>query len=101
MSNSLTAKKSSPRLVTIERIIGCTNENADLSTFTVSPDVRRVAYGAKRGEKWFAVVDSVEGKEYDAFLKGSQLVFDSPNFLHSLAVKNKEILSVDFQMSVE
>ena len=30
-----------------------------------SPDSKRVAYGVKRGEKVFVVVDGVEGKEYN------------------------------------
>ena len=29
------------------------------------PDSRRVAYGAREGEKWFVVVDGKEGKSYD------------------------------------
>ena len=43
-----------------------------------SPVSKRVAYYAKRGEKWFVVVDGVEGKEYDGYVKGSRIVFDSP-----------------------
>jgi len=34
-------------------------------SFSVSPDIKRVAYVAKAGDKEFAVVDGKEGKQYD------------------------------------
>ena len=34
-------------------------------SFTVSPDCKRVAYAATRGNRWFVVVDGQEGKKYD------------------------------------
>ena len=45
-----------------------------------SPDSKRVAYGAKRGSKWVAVVDGVEGRECDEIYDDS-LVF-SPDSQH-------------------
>jgi hypothetical protein len=44
-----------------------------------SPDSKRVAYGVRAGKGWFAVVDGVEGKPYEAM--GVYPVF-SPNSTH-------------------
>ena len=65
-----------------------------------SPDSKRFAYGAKRGGKWFVVLDGEEGKEkeYDGFLRGSKLVFDSPRKLHALAVRGDEIFLVTVEI---
>lgn len=57
-----------------------------------SPDSQRVAYEAQLGEKWIVVVDGVEGKGYDGFLRGSQIIFDSSERLHSLAINGNDIL---------
>ena len=64
-------------------------------SLVVSPDSKRFAYGAERGGKWFVVLDGEEGKEYDVFLRGSRLVFDSPNRLHGLARRGNEIFLVE------
>ncbi len=53
-----------------------------------SPDGQHVAYAAESGGKWSVVVDGQEGKAYDGILKGSRIVFDSPDSLHYLAVKD-------------
>ena len=50
-----------------------------------SPDSQHYAYVAKRGDKWMLVVDNVEVYTFDAYL--ADLVFDSPDTLHLLAVK--------------
>jgi Tol biopolymer transport system component len=46
-------------------------DNLTKSAPVFSPDSKRVAYIAVRGEKQFIVVDGVEGKEYDGILKGT------------------------------
>jgi hypothetical protein len=38
----------------------------EVSNSEVSPDGGHLAYAARRGKKWFAVVDGTEGPEYDA-----------------------------------
>ena len=58
----------------------------------------RLAYWAKRSGKWLVVVDGVEGKEYDGFLRGSRLVFDSPSQLHTLAGRGDEFLRVEVEI---
>ncbi|MCM8802981.1 MAG: hypothetical protein NC833_03995 [Candidatus Omnitrophica bacterium] len=65
---------------------------------TISPDSKRFAYGAVRGGKQFVVLDGLEGKEYDGFLRGSRLVFDSPNKLHALAARGTEIFLVEVEI---
>ncbi|MDW8026564.1 MAG: hypothetical protein RMK18_11970, partial [Armatimonadota bacterium] len=69
-----------------------------IGTLIFSPDSKHLAYGAERGKKQFVVVDGVEGKEYDCFLRGSKLVFDSPNRLHSLAVRGDKIFLVEVEI---
>jgi len=49
-------------------------------------------------QKWFVVVDGKEGKEYDGFLRGSELVFDSPKSFHTLAFRGIEIFRVEVQI---
>jgi hypothetical protein len=63
-----------------------------------SPDSRRVAYLAQRGDKALVVVDGVEGKEYEGFLGGGGLVFDSPTQLHALAVSGGELFRVEIEI---
>jgi hypothetical protein len=60
-----------------------------------------VAYSAARDDKWLVVVDGVEGKDYDALLPGSLLLFDSPTTLHTLAVSGTEILRVEIEVVEE
>ena len=67
-------------------------------SLTISPDSKRFAYGAERGGKQFVVLDGEEGKEYDGFLRGSKLVFDSPRELHALAVRGGEIFLVTVEI---
>jgi hypothetical protein len=53
---------------------------------------------ARRGKKKFVVVDGQEGKEYDDFLSGSKLVFDSPKSFHTLARRGNEIFRVEVEI---
>lgn len=69
--------------------------------FVVSPNSKRVAYMAERRGEWFVVVDGVEGKEYDTFIRGSKLVFDSPNLFHTLAFRGREIFRVEVEIVEE
>jgi dipeptidyl aminopeptidase/acylaminoacyl peptidase len=49
-------------------------------TLTVSPDGRRVAYVLKRGQKEVAVVDGVEGSEYDRIVQENVRFADTLRF---------------------
>jgi Tol biopolymer transport system component len=72
-----------------------------------SPDSQHLAYGAARVEKSLGaperrnsliIVDGLESKSYDGGLRGSTLIFDSPNSLHTLAHRNREIFRVELQI---
>ena len=60
-----------------------------------SPDSKRVAYAANKGNKWIVLVDGVEGFDYDGIVKGAKIVFDSSNQLHYLAGKGSRFYLVD------
>jgi hypothetical protein len=60
-----------------------------------------VAYAAQRPgwqSKGLVVVDGVEGKEYGEFVKGGELVFDSPNLLHAVVRRGFEYLRVEIEI---
>jgi hypothetical protein len=40
----------------------------------------------------------VEGKQYDNFLRGSKLIFDSPNVLYGLAIQGNEIFRIEVEI---
>jgi Tol biopolymer transport system component len=61
------------KLATSEVSLGRFISGGIEGTLTVSPDSSRLAYLAKRGDKWLVVVDGVERKEYDGIGKGSPL----------------------------
>ena len=103
-------------LVTEEVSLGKVAPGIAPKTRTISPDSKHMAYAAKRGGKWFVVVDGQDGKEYDedaqdgnaydGFLQGSRLVWDSPDSLwdslwhssdsfHSVAARGNEFLRVE------
>jgi hypothetical protein len=89
------------RLVTREVSLGKVHPGALPDTLAVSPDSRRVAYLAVRGGKWLVVVDGAEGNEYDAFLRGTKLVFDSPTALHGPAYRAGEFFRVEVEIIEE
>jgi len=62
-----------------------------------SPDSRHVAYVAQSGKGQCVVVDGREGKGYDSIVTigGGTALFDSPRTFRYLAVKQKEIYSVE------
>jgi len=63
-----------------------------------SPD-GKIAYWAKRSNMWRIVVKGVESEDYWEYLENSNLVFESPNFLHGIAFRDWEIMRVEIQIS--
>ena len=86
------------KLLTREVSLGKIHPDIIVETLTVSPDSKHFAYVAVRGKKQFVVVDGKEGKEYDGFLLGSKLVFDSPKSFHTLARRGIEIFRVEVEI---
>jgi len=86
------ALRAAPQVVDIE----------DISTEIgpiFSPDSARIAYWAQHGHKWLIVVDSAESKEYDGFLRGSNLVFESPKTLRALAILGNDAKQVGIEIT--
>ena len=65
-------------------------------SLTVSPDNMHVAYGARKGNKWFIVVDGQEGKQYDGIVEGT-LVFspDSKRVAYGAKMGKKWLVVID------
>jgi len=87
----------------MEKLISWIDSSILAASLQVSPDSKRVTYatlrrGILRREKWVVVVDGVEGKEYDIFLRGTKLIFDSAHTLHYLAVRGNRIYLVEEQL---
>lgn len=61
-------------------------------TATFSLDSKNIAYSAERRGKVFVIVNNIEGEKYDGFIKGSKLVFDNNNSLHTLVIRGEEFL---------
>ncbi len=80
-------EKSLNRIVSERFIVQIDFSSWISESFKVSPDSKRVAYAAGVDDKWFVVVDGEEGKEYDGFVGGGRIIFDSPDSLHHLALK--------------
>jgi len=80
------------KLAIREVSVGRIHPGINSKSLSVSPNSRRVAYAAGRGDKWLVVLDGVEEEECEDIVKGSRLVFDSPRQLHALAVRGDEFL---------
>ena len=53
-----------------------------------------MAYVAQHGEQWVVVVDGREGQPY-GMVRGSRIIFDSPDRLHYLGAKGADIYLVE------
>jgi len=95
------AQTARVRLATKEVSLGKVHPGIYPPSLTVSPDSRRVAYGTRSGSKQFVVVDGAESQEYDGFLPGSQLMFDTPTSLHALASRGQEIIRIEIDIVEE
>ena len=74
-------------------------DSISYNSLIFSPDSKRVAYGAKMGEKCFVVVDGDEGRQYKLFkfssLLGQGVVFNAPDSLYFLVYKGNDIYLVE------
>jgi Tol biopolymer transport system component len=83
------------RLVTREESLGKLLPGAEPNTLTVDANFQHVAYVVKRGEKELAVVDGVDGKEYDNISDHRNMLFspDGKRFAY-VAKRGKKTLVV-------
>jgi Tol biopolymer transport system component len=83
------------RLITREESSGELLPGAEMNTLTVDANFQHVAYVVKRGEKELAVVDGVEGKEYDNISDHCKMLFspDGRRFAY-VAKRGKKMLVV-------
>jgi hypothetical protein len=65
------------------------------SSLTFSADGAHLAYVARSGEKWVLVVDGVEVGTYDAFPASAPCIFDGPESLHAVALRERELVRVE------
>jgi len=85
------AEEKSPNREIAERLICQIDFSSwDQESLRVTPDSKHVAYVAGIGNKKFVVVDGKEEKQYDTIVRG-EVVFDSFNGLHYLAIKANSI----------
>ena len=81
----------------------------EVGSLLFDPDSRHFVFLAQDKKKAFIVVDGVEGNRYDSILKpptpkgkaSRNVVFDSAESFHYLAVKGKKILLVEEKILVE
>ena len=67
-------------------------------SLTVSPDNMHVAYGARKGNKWFVVVDGQEGKQYDGLTSGTPIFSpDNKRVAYGAMTEKKWFVVVDGQ----
>jgi hypothetical protein len=66
-------------------------------SFVFSPD-GKIAYWAKRGDKWRIVVADAESEEYWGYLPDGNLVFETPNRLHCVAFRDMQIMRVEIEI---
>ena len=66
-----------------------------LGSLRISPDSKRVAYGAARGDKRVIVVDGVDGKEYDTIAMGSLFSRDGKRFAYAAKRGERWVVVVD------
>lgn len=66
-------------------------------SFTFGPD-GKVAYWAQKGSKWLVVVNGVESQSYDEYLENGKILFEGPNQLSFVALRDKEIFRVEIEI---
>ena len=78
--------------------VGGTRFAPDDAMGCFSPDSRHFAYKASRKGKWILAVDGTESKEFDEFVPGTGIVFDTPTTFHVLARRGDAFLRIEGQI---
>ncbi len=94
ISTVLAIQKASKRIVSEDLVVQVDSSLMVSELFKVSPDSKRVAYGAKVGDKVLVVVDGKEGKPYHGI---GSLIFspDSKRVAYGAKVGDKWLVVVD------
>ena len=98
------ARRGKERIVVVDGVAGPSYDDVETVAFT--SDSKRVIYIAERGKKRFLVVDGVVGNLYDDFIihdefytkDPAHIVMDTPTSLHTIAVRNNEVLCVEIEI---
>lgn len=87
------------RLITKEEPLGKFLPGADLQRIATDPSFRRVAYVVQRDGKELAVIDGVEGKEYDHVAENNEMFFspDGQRLAYVAKRGDKMLVVVDGQ----
>jgi hypothetical protein len=64
------------------------------SALIISPDNKRVAYADKKGNRWFTVVDGIEGSNYDS-VDRAYFSPDSQHVAYAAQLGDKWVMVVD------
>jgi Tol biopolymer transport system component len=84
-------------LVSREESLGKLPVGVDVYSLTIDPTFKRLAYVVKRNGKELAVVDNVEGKEYDKVAEKNEMYFspDGKRLAFVARHQNKKLVVVD------
>jgi WD40 repeat protein len=88
-------------LLVVDGVEGKPYDRMAVETLAWSPGSRQVAVeAAETGKGWFVASGGGESMPVAGFARGSALVFDGPQSLHSLAWRNHQAIRLEFDCSV-
>src|SRR4051794_20214925 len=97
LASAQTTTNKTDRLVTREESLGKLPAGVDVYSLTPDPAFRRVAYVVSRNGKELAVVDGVDGKEYDKVAEKNEMYFspDGKRLAYVAKRHDKKLVVVD------
>lgn len=71
------------------------------NSLAFSPDGKNLVYSARRGNKWFVVLDNREGRLYDGIVagEGPRIRFDGSAFFRYVALDGRRIVAIKERIS--
>jgi WD40 repeat protein len=86
-------EKNSKRMINSDGMEGDSFD--DIYFMVFSPDSKRMAYSVRLDNKEWVVLDGNNGKAYDDILGQGEIIFDSPDSFHYIAIKGNNIYLVE------